>query len=165
MRSRFIALAAICAAGATGLASEAMNTASSNALAVFDAYLTHAAPTVSHYRTDLRPTGNSADKSPGRLQAPGPLIGAFTYRSKTYAELSRDERSELLRDPRFRAFLLALRTHADRAPMDFAEIERTSAPSVVLPARQSSRPPIEQFSISAEEMLQRRPMFVVLASP
>ncbi len=147
-------------------ASEATRAAPSNALVVFDAYLAQAARTAPQYRTDLRTSGNSTSKSSDRQLAHGALIGAFTYRPKTYAELSRDERVELLRDPKFRAFLLALRMQTDRAPVDIvAEDERRSAPHSLLPPGETSLPPLEQFSISTDEMLQRRPMFIVPASP
>lgn len=131
-----------------------------NAVAIFDAYLAHAARTTPEYRTELRMGDSTETATHGRMLARGPITGAFTFRPKTYNELSRAERAEMLRDPKFRAFLLALRTKADRTPADIA-----AHPSVQLPKVSSSRSTLERFEISPEEMLKRSPMFVVLAPP
>jgi hypothetical protein len=153
-RSRFLlglsAVAATCLAAADA----------SNAVAIFDAYLAHAARTIPEYRADLRPVGPNESDSSGRLLARGPIIGAFTFRPKTYGELNRTERADMLRDPRFRAFLVALRTQADRRPAGLAEHQAT-----LLPRASDVGAALEHFEISPEEMLQRRPMFVVLAWP
>ena len=131
-----------------------------NAVTIFDAYLAHAARTAPEYRTELL-IGDSAEAAtPGRMLARGPIAGTFTFRPKTYNELSRVARAEMLRDPKFRAFLLAMRTQADRAPADAA-----THGAVPLPQAPNSRPTLERFEISADEMLRRRPLFIVLAPP
>ncbi len=131
-----------------------------NAVAVFDAYLAQAARTIPEYRADLRAIGPNDSGSPDRLLARGPIVGVFTFRPKTYSDLTRTERADLLRDPRFRAFLVALRTQVDGGPRDIA-----AYPPALLPPSMDARPALERFQISPQEMLQRRPMFVVLASP
>ncbi len=129
-------------------------------MAIFDAYLAHAARTIPEYRADLRPVGPNESDSSGRLLARGPIIGAFSFRPRTYGELSRTERADMLRDPRFRAFLVALRRQADHGPAGIA-----ARPATLLPPASGAAPALERFEISPDEMLRRRPMFVVLASP
>ena len=76
------------------------------ALQIFDAFLAAAAPADPDYRTDIRRSGEPSHPSEGRLTGVSPLVGPFTYRPKTYAELTRSERIELLRDGRLHDFLL-----------------------------------------------------------
>lgn len=66
----------------------------------------------------------------------------------------------MLRDPRFRAFLLTLRMQADHGPAGLA-----AHPATRLPSTSGAGPALEQLEISPEEMLQRRAMYIVLASP
>lgn len=153
-RSRFIVSGLIAVATTCVAAADA-----SNAVAVFDAYLAHAARTAPEYRADLRPVGPNESEASGRLLARGPIIGTFTFRPKTYGELSRSERADMLRDSRFRAFL-ALRKQADHGPAGLA-----AHPATRLPSTSGAGPALEQLEISPEEMLQRRAMYIVLASP
>jgi hypothetical protein len=81
-----------------------------NAAALIDAFLADAAVQTSAYRTDLRPAADPADAGPGRRFAEGPLAGPFTYRPKTYRELSPEERAEIWRDSALAAFLRRSRT-------------------------------------------------------
>ena len=87
--------------------------AAGTALALFDAFLAEAARAEPAYRADPKPGVLPVPAPPGRLQAESPLAGPFTYRPKTFAELDRRERAELLRDPRFHAFLIEARRKAD----------------------------------------------------
>lgn len=123
-----------------------------SALFLLDSYLAQAAPSVPSYRTDLQPGGDPQHLPPGRFFAIGPMIGPFTYRAKHYEELTKDERGEVLRDPRFRAFLIATRTQEDRPS------PRESQPRAL-------RLGPERFSISPEEMLRERPILIVIARP
>ena len=76
-----------------------------NALRLLDTYLAREALATPEYRADPQPGGDPARLPPNRLFASGPLLGPFTYRPKTYAELSLPQRAELLRTSRFRAFI------------------------------------------------------------
>jgi hypothetical protein len=77
-----------------------------NALETFDAFLAASAPANPTYRTDIRRSADPEHVTGGRMSAVSPLIGPFTYRPKTYAELTRSERIEMLRDGRFHDFLI-----------------------------------------------------------
>ena len=80
---------------------------SDNALALLNAYLAQAARTAPEYRADLRPKRGSEEVPAGRLPGYSPFLGSFTYRPKTYRELSVRDRVLVLREPEFHAFLKA----------------------------------------------------------
>lgn len=85
-----------------------------NALNLLNAWLAEAAPAEPAYRADLKAGGDPSGKAPGRLSGVSELLGPFTYRPKIYGELTPSERLGLLRDPRFRAFLIRVREESDR---------------------------------------------------
>ena len=144
----FLTVFAVCTSADTR-AADIIAAVPATALTLFDAYLAEAALTTPLYRVDVQAGGDPQHIPLGRLFGQGPMIGPFTYRPKTYDELTREERADLLRDPKFHSFLIASREHADRAESEDAPVPR---------------PTIEKFSISPSEMLQRRPIFVVLSS-
>jgi hypothetical protein len=76
------------------------------ALDVLDAYLLQTARIDPSYRTDLRLPDDPKGRADGRLTAQSAFLGPFTYRAKTYAELTPDERVRVLQDPQWHAFLL-----------------------------------------------------------
>jgi hypothetical protein len=80
-----------------------------NASDLFDAYLASAAARVSDYRADLQPAATPADAGPGRFFAVGPLAGPFTYRAKSYSELTAAQRTALWRDAGFPEYLRRVR--------------------------------------------------------
>jgi hypothetical protein len=119
------------------------------ALPLFDAYLAQSARTVTAYRTAIRIGEDPKTLAVGRVVGESAYLGSFTYRPKTYAELSQAERALLVHDPQFRDFL------AGRLP-----------PASPLPrARDGASPPPGDFrcTIDPEEMLRTRPFIVVLA--
>ena len=77
-----------------------------DALTTLNRFLADSAPTTPAYRMDLRRSTDPEPAPHGRLSGFSPLIGPFSYRAKTYAELTQLERAELLRDGRFHAYLL-----------------------------------------------------------
>jgi hypothetical protein len=98
----------ICVAGMV-LALPALGWASppgEDALTTLNRFLADSAPSTPAYRTELRRGTDPEPASHGRLAGSSPLIGPFTYRAKTYAELTQVERADLLRDGRFHAYLL-----------------------------------------------------------
>ena len=150
---------------ASGLRAASGSPAPASALTLFDAYLAEAALSQPIYRTDLRPGGDAAHVPLGRLLGRGPMIGSFNYRPKTYEELSRMERAAMLHDPKFHAFLIAAREQAD-AGGDGVQTGEDTVPVLgrksLIPGRSGPLPILQRFSISPSEMLQRRPVFVVL---
>jgi hypothetical protein len=149
--SRHLVVATI-AAFALGTALFAESPQPQTALSLLDSYLAQAAPSVPLYRTDLQPGGDPKQVPPGRFFAVGPMIGPFTYRAKHYEELTKDERGAVMREPRFRAFLIATRTQEDRSGLRESQ-------------RRAIRLGPERFSISPEEMLRDRPVLVVIGRP
>jgi len=77
-----------------------------NALETLNHFLSESAASTPAYRADLQRNADPAHVPDGRLSGFSPLIGPFTYRPKTYAELTPPERVELLRDGRFHDYLL-----------------------------------------------------------
>ena len=139
--------------------------APASALTLFDAYLAEAALTEVSYRADLRPCSDATHVPLGRLLGRGPMIGPFTYRPKTYDELSRPERAAMLHDPKFHAFLIAAREQADLGADDIQTGKDTvpiAGGKSLMPGNSTPRSMLERFSISPTEMLQRRPILVVL---
>jgi hypothetical protein len=120
------------------------------ALPLFNAYLAQAALTVTADRTDLRIGDETKGPEPGRLTGESAYLGPFTYRPKTYAELSQAERALLVHDPQFHAFLVARGRHTPPPPDP--KIDRT-APKVDF-----------HCEISPEEMLRSR-LFVIVLPP
>ena len=108
-----------------------------NALTLFNAYLARAAATTIEYRADLQPGGDPRRMAPGRLFGISPLLGPFTYRPKTYGELTPAERGALIHNPKFRSFLIA--TRQPGAPL--------------------------KITLPAEEMLRSRPAVITLSAP
>ncbi len=137
-----------------GLAAEQAPTRSGSASAIFDAYLARAALTTSHYRADVALLRPNESLPIDRIAAHSPLIGHFSYRPKTYRELSPEERTALLREPELRAFLVTLSATAD-SPAEKAPATGDHADSGG----------ITSFSISPEAMLSRARLFIVLPSP
>src|ERR1019366_9458019 len=90
----------VCAA----FASDSSDRVSGNSLALFNSYLAQAAVVTSEYRADLRPGGDPARMPAGRCFGRSPILGSFTYRPKTYDELSLQARAALLREPKFHEF-------------------------------------------------------------
>ena len=103
--SRTILAAGLLAFGVLPSLAAAVEPDSGNALGLLDAYLSQAADETPPFRTDLEPRAGSAPVPSGRRSGLGSVLGPFTYRPKTYRELTPAERSDLLRDPKFRAFL------------------------------------------------------------
>ena len=118
------------------------------ALPLFNAYLAQAARTVTAYRTDLRIGDEPKGPEPGRLAGESAYLGSFTYRPKTYAELSPAERAVLVHDPQFHAFLVALR--------------RPNPPPANPKADRAGPNADFHCAISPEEMLRNRPFVIVL---
>ena len=118
------------------------------ALTLFDAYLAQSARTVTAYRADIRMGDDPKGRGPERLVGESAYLGRFTYRPKTYAELSRPERALLVHDPQFHAFLLG------RAPP---------------PSPGAARPPADgsaadfHCAISPAEMLRSHPVVIELS--
>ncbi len=115
--------------------SSALPAKAGNARELLDAYLALAAAAAPAYRTNLRPAASAdpeaAPPPDGRHFGRSPVLGPFTYRSRTYAELSREERIALWRDPGLRAFLAGLRVRAARFSVPPSELLRPG-PLVVL---------------------------------
>jgi hypothetical protein len=109
-----------------------------NALALLDAYLDDAARSEPRWRTDLRPGQGPATLAAGHYAGRGDILGPFTYRPKSYAELPAEERARLLRGEGWRRFILA---------------------------RRAVKPRVIRFAISAGEMLGTRPLTVDLPEP
>ena len=122
--------AAPASAGGTG-------EAAGNPLAVFNAWLVTAAQSDPRWRTEIRPDGAGAVLPPGRYRARSAVLGAFSYRPRTYAELRPEERLELLGQPEVRRLL---RSPAERT----REI---------------------RFAISPEEMRLNRPFIFTVPAP
>ena len=80
-----------------------------NAVGLLDAWIAGRALADPAFRTDVRIGGDQAPGENGRMQAESRLLGPFTYRPRTYGELTPLERGALLRDGRFRGFLAAAR--------------------------------------------------------
>ncbi len=76
-----------------------------NALELLDAFIAAQAADNAAYRTDLQPGGGPGKVPQGRRLSSGPVLGPFTYRPKTYSELSPALREALLADPRLHSFI------------------------------------------------------------
>jgi hypothetical protein len=87
-----------------------------NALRILNAWLAQASVGETAYRADLRIEGKPGDCGPGRLPGLSVLLGRFSYRPRTYGELTPMERRELLGSAGFRGFLQAARACADGSP-------------------------------------------------
>jgi len=74
-----------------------------------DAYLAQASVTTLAYRTDLQRGGDPRRVPAGRRLGVSPTLGPFTYRPRSYRELTAAEQAALLRDPRFQLFAAAIR--------------------------------------------------------
>ena len=94
-----------------------------NALEALNLFLAESAPTTLAYRTDLQRKAGPEHVAEGRLSGVSPLIGPFTYRAKTYAELTPSERIELLRDGRFHDFLLRRSSRFEINPEDMLKAQ------------------------------------------
>ncbi len=116
------------------------------ALAILDAFLRQTARIDPTYRADLRLPAEPGAGGDGRLAGQSAFLGPFTYRAKTYADLSPAERIRVLQDPQFHAFLL----------------RRTTAlppPAGIGPAA------TYHCSITPEDMLRPGVLQIVLPSP
>ena len=89
-----------------------------NALEALNLFLAGSAPTTPAYRTDLQRNADPERVPEGRLSGVSAIIGPFTYRPKTYAELTPVERVELLRDGRFHEFLMRRSSRFEINPQD-----------------------------------------------
>jgi hypothetical protein len=118
----------------------------SNALKELDAYLVQAARSDPAYRTDIK-RDDVPDRSAGRFPGYSSFLGSFSYRPKTYGELSRSERAELLSSAAFHSFLAA-----GRGSLDIEIKGPISAPP-------------RQFSVSAAEMLRTQAVTVMIPPP
>lgn len=111
-----------------------------NALELLDAFIAAQAVDNADYRTDLRPGGEPGKVPQGRRLSTGPVLGPFTYRPRTYSELSPALREALLADPRLRSFIAG------------SEQEKTpGAPHPVI--------------LSAEQVLGAAPLIVPISPP
>ncbi len=132
---------AVLAAAVLALSARLAAQGEGGARGLLDAYLTTAAATQPEYRTEVRAGGTTPGSDAGRQTGCGPVLGPFTFRARTYAELTLGERREVLRDPRLRAFLLA------RNPG----------------ATPRKGPATKRFSISPATMLDGRPFAIELS--
>jgi hypothetical protein len=112
-----------------------------NALALCDAFLTASAARTPAYRTEIQPAADRANIGAGRFFSVGPLAGAFTYRPKTYGELTPGERAAVWADPGLPAFLRDIwknsqsstRDRPIRVAIRAAEMLRPRPGSIALP--------------------------------
>jgi hypothetical protein len=111
-----------------------------SALVLFNAYLAQAAADNPAYRADIQPAADLGHPPAGRLSGFSAILGPFTYRPKTFAELAPTARANLLHQPGFRAFLIAAR---DRGGL----------------------PPAAPVAIAPEDMLRLGPLFIALPPP
>lgn len=156
-----------------GIASDDGLPPTGNAKAVFNEFIAVVAPTVKAYRTDIQLGADPERVAPGRMLGKSPIVGFFTYRPKVYDELSTDQRVNLRRDPRFRAFLVATRATMDgmvagdtlpQVPQDSDAPRTVQVTNMLNDFRHLGRERrrIEYFTLTPEEMLKDRPIFVVL---
>jgi len=145
--SRFVAASAI---GAALCGPVQGQESPRNALGVLNAYLIQAARSDPAYRAEIE-TGGPAPPSPGRFSGFSSWLGPFSYRPKTYGDLTPAARATLWRDPAFHAFLAAA---PPPRPMEGSG-GRPFAP----PAR------VRQFSVTPEEMLGAQAVQVMISTP
>lgn len=143
-----------------------------NAKGVFNEFIATVAPVEKAYRTDIKLGADPDRVAPGRMVGKSALVGYFTYRPKLYDELSTDQRVNLRRDNRFRAFVIAVRATMDgivAGDSDGPRVDQGDTPRTVQvgnimndfrPSRERRR--LEYFTLTAEEMLKDRPIYVVL---
>lgn len=144
-----------------------------NAKGVFNEFIATIAPVEKAYRADIK-LGADPDKVPsGRMIGKSTLVGYFTYRPKLYDELSTDQRVNLRRDARFRAFVIATRATMDgivAGDNNVANVDNGDTPRTVQVGNMLNdfktlpreRRRMEYFTLTAEEMLKDRPIYVVL---
>jgi hypothetical protein len=126
-----------------------------NALGVIDGFLEKAAAFNPAYRADLRPGGDPNRLPSGRLLARGAWLGPFTYRAKTYRELTAAERAGLLGDPRFREFLAAAAGAPPASP----------AAAAISAAAEMAAAEMAAAEIPPAEMLKPGPFVIALPVP
>ena len=143
-----------------------------NAKGVFNAFIATVAPVEISYRTDIKLGADPENVPAGRMVGKSTLVGYFTYRPKFYEELSTDQRVNLRRDARFRAFVIATRATMDgivageNAPtVDSGDTPRTVQVGDLkqdFRALGRVRHRMEYFTLTAEEMLKDRPIYVII---
>jgi hypothetical protein len=102
--SRFLLIIAACAAAAGPLPAASRT---GNALSLLDAFVAAEARDRPGLRADVRPGADPQGTPPGRVLAFSAILGPFTYRPRSWAELSPADRAALLRDPGLKPFLAA----------------------------------------------------------
>lgn len=145
-----------------------------NAKTIFNEFIATVAPAEITYRTDIKLGADPEFVPAGRMLGKSSFAGYFTYRPKIYDELTTDQRVNLRRDNRFKAFLVAIRATMDgvlAGTDNVPEVRRdgdTIRPVQIanmlhgLDGVPKERRRIEFFTLTAEEMLQSRPIHVVL---
>ncbi len=145
-----------------------------SAASLFNAFIASIASADIVYRTEVQLNADPANVPPGRLLGKSTFAGYFTFRAKTYEELTTPQRIALRNDARFKAFLVAT-----RATMDGIVAGETNAPvltDITSPQVVSSgdvkrvstlqlpreRRRLDYFSLTPEELLQPRPIIVVV---
>jgi hypothetical protein len=129
----FVPRAAAALAAAALLSGSAPGQPRGNALDLLDAYLWEAAATTPAYRADLRAGAGPSDAADGRRAGVSPVLGPFTYRPRTFPELSASERSGVLADPALGNFLRKRRAAALRLAIPPAEMLRPGPLVVAVP--------------------------------
>lgn len=115
--------------------------AGDSALDALNAYLIDAARTHAAYRAGVV-AGDAPDgPAPGRFLGWSARIGPFTYRVRSYSELSPQERAAVLADPAWRAFASTRRPPANRTP------------------------PVERIALAPEDMLRTEPLVLPWPPP
>jgi hypothetical protein len=122
-----------------------------NALGLADAFLAAQAQNSAEYRADVRATMDDAPIPPGRIAGHSSLLGAFTYRPRTYLELSARARAEILSDPKFRIFLVSVRQSVDGPGF------RTGLPGKPMPS-----PDLGTIDLVPEEVLRPSPVWILV---
>ena len=122
-----------------------------NALGLVNAFLAAQAPNSAEYRADLRATPDDAPIPPGRIAGHSPLLGAFTYRPRTYRELPARERAEILSDPKFRLFLVSVRQSVDGPSFRAG-----------LPGRPVPSPDLGTIDLAPDEVLRTGPVWILV---
>ncbi|MDD2765945.1 MAG: hypothetical protein PHE83_18435 [Opitutaceae bacterium] len=131
-----------------------------NLEAVLDAFIASIAKDHAEYKTDIRLWTSGAAVPPGCQLGRSASLGAYSFRPKTWKELSEAERATLLVHPQLKGFLVSLRNERTYPAVSAAnDSAATAQPAGWFPVEGSSpKKPEYRIKLDPQEMVRNRPV-------
>lgn len=141
---------------AFALALGATGRAAGNLVPILNAFLASIAKSHPEFKADIRFWHAGEPITPGYQMGHSAAMGDYTFRPKTWAELSEGERADVLNHPNLKAFIVSVRNARIYPAISAANPDRDSTPGWYPVEGADPSPKVYRVKIDPDEMLRNR---------